>query len=151
MRAAYLLFALLSFGLSLSAPAAPPAQPSALGGQDSGGGNGYEAEFKLVAQQLDQEIHNAGLSADQLGFDLGKLDAAVAKAKPLATKADLSLKPGEPRNALNSKEEMIILFNQTIWTLMEPKQKRLIVMHEYCRFLGVDDSEYDVSTGITPG
>lgn len=118
-----------------------PSQARGKGGQDAGGGNVFEIEFKATGSLLSKQIHDAQLSDSQLGFSWGQFDAATREVRVVATNETISLN-GDSKSAINSSNQRIIVFNSQVWTLLNLDQKRMIVLHEYLRFTGVDDAEY---------
>jgi hypothetical protein len=111
------------------------------GGQDAGGGNVFEIEFKATGALLAKQIHDAGLTDSQLGFSWLQFDVATREVQVMATDEKLSL-DGKSKSAINSSNQRIIVFNGQIWAILNLEQKRMLALHEYLRFTGVDDSEY---------
>jgi hypothetical protein len=120
---------------------------TAFAGKDRGGGNVYEAEFKQIGFQLYGDIRSKGLSAEQIGFELIRLEVALNEVQVVGTDKPLDLE-NLPRMAINSPIEKLITFSNSSWMILNSEQKRLLVLHEYLRFVGVDDSEYTFSLRI---
>ncbi|MFL5812299.1 MAG: hypothetical protein ACJ763_01880 [Bdellovibrionia bacterium] len=131
--------ALVAVALSLSA--------TAFAGKDRGGGNVFEAEFKQLGYQTRDEIKAKGLRADQIGFELIRLDVALNEVRILGTDKPVTIED-QPRMAINSPVQKLIIFSNSSWMILNPQQKQLLVLHEYLRFVGVDDSEYTFSLRI---
>jgi hypothetical protein len=119
----------------------------AFAGKDRGGGNVYEAEFKQIGFELLGEIKSKRLGAEQIGFETIRLEVALNEVKVLGTDTPLSIEH-QPRMAINSPVQKLIIFSNSSWMILNPDQKRLLVLHEYLRFVGVDDSEYTFSLRI---
>lgn len=116
-------------------------------GQDRGGGNVYEAEFKKIGIELLASMQNARLSSEQLGFELLQFKVALQEVQVLGLDQELSLH-GNVRMAINSPSERLIRFSNDAWMILNIEQKRILVLHEYLRFVGVDDAEYAFSLNI---
>lgn len=117
------------------------------GGQDSSGGDAYEAEFKSIGLDLAKRIRTKGLKADRIGFEVLNFDIALREVQIFGTDAVLRVDERAPeRNAVNSGLHKVIVLNERIWQTLNEKQKSLLVMHEYLRFLNIDDSQYSYST-----
>ncbi|MFN8847268.1 MAG: hypothetical protein ACK5V3_13485 [Bdellovibrionales bacterium] len=115
--------------------------------QDRGGGNAYEAEFKKIGQALYLDIQKLKMSDEQLGFSLEKFSNALVNVKVKGTDESVQLK-NESRMAINVLTKRFILFSNQQWQELDSSQKRLLVLHEYLRFVGIDDSNYSYSSKI---
>lgn len=115
-------------------------------GQDRGGGNAYEAEFKSIGRMLLQQMQQKELTQEQLGFSLVAFEIALNEVTPVGTdRNDLELPNGLDRPFLNSPKGKAIVFRNAVWAGQDDNQKNLTVMHEYLRFCNVDDSGYAFS------
>ncbi|WP_413577754.1 hypothetical protein ACLVWU_04800 [Bdellovibrio sp. HCB290] len=110
------------------------------GGQDLGGGNTYEAEFKSIGQYLLTTLR--GFANSEINTD--KLDVAVRDVKIIATNDRLVLN-GTERHAINSLSKKVIVLSSQNWKKLTVAQKKTLVLHEYLRFCEVDDSNYTIS------
>lgn len=115
--------------------------------QDRGGGNAYEAEFKKIGQALYLDIQKLKMSDEQLGFSLETFSNALVTVELKGTDGPVQLN-NESRMAINVLTERFILFSNQQWQELDFSQKRLLVLHEYLRFVGVDDSNYSYSSKI---
>lgn len=111
------------------------------GGQDSGGGNAYEAEFRSIAQDVLRRMTATGSRIDELGFRISDFERAVRDVIVLGTNRVIRLE-GLDRSAMNSLNQRVIVFNNQVWSLLNEEQKQMLVVHEYLRFVGVNDSDY---------
>lgn len=112
------------------------------GGQDSGGGDAYEAEFKSIALDLFNEVSLLKPTKEQFGFEISAFEKALAEVQVFGSDSQIDFN-GAQRTAINSLSQSLIVFNKIIWPLLDLRQKRLIVMHEYYRFLDPEKSEQD--------
>ncbi len=117
------------------------------GGMDSGGGSVYEAEFKWIGQSLLKSMKRARLTSADLGFEMINFEVALSEVEVFGTDQALKLNDHD-KTAINSLHQKVIVFNNAIWAKLNSNQKELLVLHEYFRFVGVDDSRYAYSTRI---
>lgn len=110
------------------------------GGQDLGGGNTYEAEFKSIGEYLLTTLRGFA----NTDIDTAKLDLAVRHVKIIATNDRLVLN-GTERHAINSLSKKVIVLSSLNWAKLTVIQKKTLVLHEYLRFCEVDDSNYRFS------
>ena len=104
------------------------------GGQDLGGGNAYEVEFKSEAQEILQQLTSLSQN-ESFSFDLEKLAFAIQNTQLIAA-TQLSNK-----NALASHDitKKIITFNTAAWPQLKSVPRRTLVLHEYLTVAGVSD------------
>lgn len=124
-----------------------PLSPALAGGQDAGGGHVYEAEFMQIGRDLVTRIGAARLTSAQIGFELINLDVAVREVQILATD-DVQCLHENVRMAINSPAQRLITVSASSWAILDKNQKDLLVLHEYLRFVSVDDSQYSFSLRI---
>lgn len=120
---------------------------NAFAGKDRGGGNVFEAEFKQLGYRILNEIRVKGLSAEQIGFETIRMEVALEEVRVLGTDRSVSVE-NTPRMSINSPRRKVIIFSNASWMILNHEQKKLLVLHEYLRFVGVDDSEYTFSLRI---
>lgn len=112
------------------------------GGQDVGGGSGFEPEFKLIGREILQRIKDARLTSHQLGYEIVALEIAMNEIQPIGDGEKKEILK-VTRHGLNSSEARVIRFTDSMWAIYNRQQKELFVLHEYLKFVvGNGDAEY---------
>lgn len=139
------------------------------GGQDQGGGNMSEMEFRRRGLELVAALQNSGLSDAELGFTLNELSAAVDSVDVNGVYCRKRGKDGQPRkisvhcdgtgmtlkgrekDAINSLKQKKIWFDLDRWDEADLDAHRLLALREYLRYTHtpsgdpLGDALYDVS------
>jgi len=115
---------------------------ASLGGQDAGGGNSYEAEFKSIGTAILGNIRAFGGLETFVSFE--KLEKAIEDVRIVIEPSRLFLN-GVERQAVNFRSMKVIMVSENYWKQLTMDQKKILVMHEYLRFCNVEDKGYAVS------
>lgn len=99
--------------------------------KDVGYGNAFDFDFKDIAEQIADEIKDAGLTFSELGFEPNSLRIAIDQFTPLGTDTAFKLEDQEGKHALGSIIDKTILFSNGMWVNYTLDHKRYIVLHEY--------------------
>ncbi len=119
------------------------------GGESSGGGTGYPAEFTELGYAAAKVVR--GISTFPVSGDL--FDAAVISTRIEFTNNKLKDSKGIEVDALNFPKTKLIRVNIKRWQnlILDTKQKFQLVVHEYLGILKVNDRGYKVSRIILDG
>lgn len=113
------------------------------GGQDAGGGNSYEGEFKTIGTVILGNIQ--AFTGLETFVSFQKLQNAIDSVRIIIEPTKLFIE-GTERQAVNFRSLKVILVSEAYWKQLTMDQKKLLVMHEYLRFCDVEDKGYAVSS-----
>lgn len=116
------------------------------GGVATGGGDAYSQNFV----QTGWAIYNELLMKGQSGISLPALKNAILTVDVVSTEDKLFLN-GDEKDALNEPTLNQIKINRQRWQETEQPRRKAIALHEYLRFLRIDDSNYQVSGPLLAG
>lgn len=111
------------------------------GGVATGGGDAYSQNFVQTGWAIYSELL---LKKANSNISLPALRNAILTVEVISTDYPLFLN-GDEKDALNEPSLNRITINRKRWQENEHPQRKAIALHEYLRFLKVDDSKYQVS------
>ncbi len=121
--------------------------PPAPGGTtSSGGGDGYEAEFKDIAWTVARRMADSGAETNE-GISTSKFKETIEKLKLESTEGELK-KDGQVVDALNYRDTFRVELSLRRWTRMGSYKKRILVVHEVLSLMGEADSSYTRSSDL---
>jgi hypothetical protein len=115
----------------------------ARGGVDSGGGDAYAQSFVETGWLIFNQLG----AIRELRVDLPALKKAIQNVNVISTDERLYLN-GEEKDLINEPSLNKITLNRARWRENSQAQRKMIALHEYLRFVGIDDSKYQVSAAI---
>jgi hypothetical protein len=116
------------------------------GGQDVGGGNSFEGEFKSIGTFTLGNIR--AFSGLETFVSFEKLAKAIDEVRIVIEPSRYFL-DGVERHAVNFRSLKVIMVSENYWKQLTLEQKKILVMHEYLRFCDVEDKAYAVSSVLT--
>jgi hypothetical protein len=132
------LGALLSFVLVLASPA--------LAGNESGGGDGYAAEFILTAKtalELAKKLEPVELSPVNIDTFTGSIQNTKVHSE------EKLFLEGNEVDAINYPNRKLIEISRVRWEVLRTESQTVprfnLVIHEYLGIMGIDDAQYKVS------
>ncbi|MBC7386114.1 MAG: hypothetical protein H7301_08145 [Cryobacterium sp.] len=116
----------------------------ATGGNSSGGGDAYSAEFV----HLGLEVANMLARSPKKGVDLRAFRAAVAQTRVFSSPRVFL--GSQELDAVNTPSLHRIVMGRIHWDalLSNPRKKLVLVAHEYFSIMGLDDRSYAYSNGL---
>jgi hypothetical protein len=121
---------------------------AALAGQEGHGGDSYAAQFVAIADQLVNEL--GGLPVDErYGVNPVRLATTIDTTQVDSTDQALYLDGGTRLvDAINYPDQRLIMISRPSWDEMSFVRRQLLVLHEYCSLLSLDDANYQISAKV---
>jgi len=118
----------------------------AIAGNESGGGDGYAAEFVLTAK-IALELAKKLAPSELLPVNIDTFAGAIANTS-VHSEEKLALE-GSEVDAINYPNKKLIKISRVRWTDLRTESQTVprfnLVIHEYLGIMGIDDSHYSVS------
>jgi hypothetical protein len=119
---------------------------NAIAGNESGGGDGYAAEFVLTAKTA-LELAKKLDPSDLLPVNIDTLTGAIANTS--VHSEEKLVFEGNEVDAINYPDKKLIKISRVRWTDLRTESQTFprfyLVIHEYLGIMGIDDSQYSVS------
>lgn len=111
------------------------------GGAVSGGGDAYSAQFTKIGYDVLQRLKFEPL--DEVSNEL--LAATLITTR--VTSQNKMILNGKEVDAINTPSQKLIQISRTRWDALndKPKEKFILVAHEYFSVMGLEDSRYQIS------